>query len=57
MRAKEACDLLEDLKDMLEVKSAKIQELVRRKVEAESEMWEAVKFEWCGHVSDIFREA
>lgn len=56
MRAKEACDILEDLKDMLLEKSLKIEELVKRKKEAESEMWDSVKLEFIGHISDIFKE-
>ena len=48
--------MLEDLKDMLTDKSKEIQDLLKRRLEVEKEIKEAVNVQLLAHIADIWRE-
>ena len=54
--AKEACDMIEDLKDMLTEKSEIIDEVLTKKLKMEKELKNKVMIQLVAHINDIFKE-
>lgn len=54
--AKEACDMIEDLKDMLTEKSEIIDEVLTKKLKMEKELKNKVMIQLVAHITDIFKE-
>eukprot|EP00347_Sterkiella_histriomuscorum_P012621 403367867 len=56
IKAKELCEILEDLKEMLTEKEVDIESLIQQKQAIELQLHKSLQHEYMGHISDIFRE-
>ena len=56
IRAKEACDMIEDLKEMLTEKSETINDILAKKLKLEKDIGSKVKTQIIAHITEIFRE-